>query len=79
VGPYDLQDFFLHHLIRRGGKPGKVLRLAEYVYGDEYDHETLVKWLRSYYVRLFLPAVQAFLHRGRARRRRPDFFPAGRA
>ncbi len=53
VGPYDLQDFFLHHLIRRGGKPGKVLRLAEYVYGDEYDHETLVKWLRSYYVRLF--------------------------
>jgi len=53
VGPYDLQDFFLHHLVRRGGKPEKVLRLAEYVYGDEYDHETLVKWLRSYYVRLF--------------------------
>lgn len=53
VGPYDLQDFFLYHLVLRGGSPGKVLRLAEYVYGDEYDHETLVKWLRSYYVRLF--------------------------
>lgn len=53
VGPYDLQDFFLYHLVIRGGSPDKVLRLAEYSYGDEYDHETLVKWLRSYYVRLF--------------------------
>ncbi|HBD86935.1 MAG TPA: NAD(+) synthase [Clostridiales bacterium] len=53
VGPYDLQDFFLHHLVRRAGRPEKVLRLAEYAYGDRYDRDTLIKWLRSYSVRLF--------------------------
>ena len=28
VGPYILQDFFLYHMIMRGGSPAKVLRLA---------------------------------------------------
>ena len=39
--------------IEPGTQPGKVLRLADIAYGDEFDHETLKKWLRSYCRRLF--------------------------
>ncbi len=53
VGPYNLQDFFLYYLVEQGFTPGKVLRLADIAYGDEFDHETLKKWLRSYCRRLF--------------------------
>ncbi len=53
VGPYNLQDFFLYYLVENGFTPGKVLRLADIAYGDEFDHETLKKWLRSYCRRLF--------------------------
>ena len=53
VGPYILQDFFLWHMIMRGGSPEKVLRLAEHAFADEYDRETLIKWLHSYCRRFF--------------------------
>lgn len=53
VGPYNLQDFFLYYLVEKGFTAGKVLRLADIAYGDEFDHETLKKWLRSYCRRLF--------------------------
>ena len=53
VGPYNLQDFFLYYLVEQGFTAGKVLRLADIAYGDEFDHETLKKWLRSYCKRLF--------------------------
>jgi len=53
VGPYNLQDFFLYYLVDHGFAPEKVLRLADIAYGDEFDHATLKKWLRSYCRRLF--------------------------
>ncbi len=53
VGPYELHDFFLYHLIRRGCEPRKVLRLAEYAFADTYNHETIVKWLRTFISRFF--------------------------
>ena len=53
VGPYNLQDFFLYYLVDHGFAPEKVLRLADIAYGDEVDHATLKKWLRSYCRRLF--------------------------
>ena len=53
VGPYNLQDFFLYYLVDHGFALEKVLRLADIAYGDEFDHATLKKWLRSYCRRLF--------------------------
>ncbi len=53
VGPYELHDFFLYHLIRRGCEPRKVLRLAELAFGGVYDHETILKWLRTFIRRFF--------------------------
>ena len=53
VGPYQLHDFFLYYAVRWGFSPGKILRLAQYALGQEYDRETLLKWLNNFYRRFF--------------------------
>ena len=53
VGPYDLHDFFLYHLIRCGFVPEKVLQLATHAFADEYDRDEIVRWLRVFCHRFF--------------------------
>ena len=53
VGPYELHDFFLYQVLRRGFAPRKVYRLACYALGDTYDDETILRWLRTFYRRYF--------------------------
>ncbi len=53
VGPYELHDFFLYHMLRRGSSPDKIFRLAKYALGDRYDDETINKWLKTFCRRFF--------------------------
>ena len=53
VGPYELHDFFLYYAVRWGFPPRKVFRLAAYAFGDRYDRETVLKWLKNFYRRFF--------------------------
>jgi len=53
VGPYELHDFFLYQVLRRGATPRKVYRLACYALGDVYDKETILVWLKVFYRRFF--------------------------
>lgn len=53
VGPYELHDFFLYHMMRYGEEPEKVYRLAKYAFRGAYDDETILKWLRTFYWRFF--------------------------
>lgn len=53
VGPYELHDFFLYYGIRWGFEPKKVYRLARYAFGEDYDKETVLKWLKTFYRRFF--------------------------
>lgn len=53
VGPYELHDFFLYHLVRRMAKPSKILRLAILAFQGVYDGETIEKWLRVFLKRFF--------------------------
>lgn len=53
VGPYELHDFFLYEVLRRGSSPRKVYRLACYALGDTYDSATILKWLKVFYQRFF--------------------------
>ncbi|MDR0951352.1 MAG: NAD(+) synthase [Oscillospiraceae bacterium] len=53
VGPYELHDFFLYRLIRRGEPPRKVLRLAALAFAGVYDEETIARWLRVFVRRFF--------------------------
>ncbi len=53
VGPYELHDFFLFHMIRRGSEPKKILRMAGHAFAGEYDADTILKWLRIFIRRFF--------------------------
>lgn len=53
VGPYELHDFFLYYIVRWGFSPNKVLRLAEYAFGEKYNHMVILKWLEKFYSRFF--------------------------
>lgn len=54
VGPYELHDFFLYHILHNAYRPAKVLWLAEQAFSGEYDRETLLKWLKNFYRRFFI-------------------------
>ncbi len=53
VGPYELHDFFLYYVMRFGYEPKKLYRLTKYVFNDEYDDDTILKWLKNFYKRFF--------------------------
>ncbi len=53
VGPYELHDFFLYHIMRFGYKPSKVFFLAKTAFKDIYDEEVIYKWLNNFYRRFF--------------------------
>jgi len=69
IGPYEINDFFLHHIIRYGQKPSKVAFLAYHAWKDantglwpadfpeakknEYDLPTIRKWLEKFLWRFF--------------------------
>jgi NAD+ synthase (glutamine-hydrolysing) len=53
VGPYELHDFYLYHMLRYGTPPAKLYRLAKQALGGTYDDETLKKWLKIFVRRFF--------------------------
>ncbi len=69
VGPYELNDFFLHHVIRYGQRPGKVAFLAWHAWKareeglwpagfpaegrSEYSLATIAHWLDKFCARFF--------------------------
>ena len=53
VGPYELHDFFLYHMIRRGSSPAKIFRTAQTAFDGVYDSETIKRWLRTFCRRFF--------------------------
>ncbi|MFC2821484.1 MAG: NAD(+) synthase, partial [Spirochaetales bacterium] len=53
IGPYELHDFFIYHVLRWGSSPSKVYRLACYAFEGEYDEGMILKCLRTFYKRFF--------------------------
>ena len=69
IGPYNLQDFTLYHVLRRGARPSKIAFLAEKAWSDAsvgswpvgfpeedkvaYSLEEIVKWERLFLWRFF--------------------------
>ncbi|MDR2685081.1 MAG: NAD(+) synthase [Prevotellaceae bacterium] len=52
IGSYDLHDFFLYYFLRFGFSPQKILFLAKNAF-ENYDGETLKKWLKVFIHRFF--------------------------
>jgi NAD+ synthase (glutamine-hydrolysing) len=53
VGPYELHDFFIYHMLRWGSSPSKIYRLARYAFDGRYPDQVILKWLRTFYRRFF--------------------------
>lgn len=53
VGPYELHDFFLYHLLRTGAGPAKGLALARLAFGEDYPMRELKRWLRVFLERFY--------------------------
>jgi NAD+ synthase (glutamine-hydrolysing) len=69
IGPYELHDFFLFHVLRSGQPPSKVAFLAWQAWHDvgkgswpahfpdslkhQYDLATIARWLELFLVRFF--------------------------
>ena len=53
VGPYELHDFFLYHMLRLGFTPAKIYRLARIAFAGTYDDDFILKWLKTFYHRFF--------------------------
>jgi NAD+ synthase (glutamine-hydrolysing) len=48
IGPYELHDFFLYHLVRWGDAPEKISHLARLAFVGVYDGATIDKWLNTF-------------------------------
>ena len=53
VGPYELHDFFLYHILRRGCTAEKTCRLALRAFDGRYDEKTITRWLQTFCRRFF--------------------------
>lgn len=53
VGPYELHDFYLYYMMRFGFCPSKIYAMAKIAFKDKYDHETILKWMKTFYRRFF--------------------------
>ena len=48
VGPYELHDFFIYHLIRNNSNIEDIYHMAINAFENKYDKETILKWLKFF-------------------------------
>ena len=53
VGPYELHDFFIYHVLKLGYNPKKLYRVAKAAFAGIYAGEIILKWLNTFYRRFF--------------------------
>lgn len=54
VGPYELNDFFLFHVLRFGMTPEKIFYLAKHAdFDGSYSDQEILKWLKLFVRRFF--------------------------
>jgi len=53
VGPYEVIDFFMYHMISSGFGPAKIIELALHAFGEKYSRKMLKTMLGNFYRRFF--------------------------
>lgn len=53
VGPYELHDFFMYHVVRGGITPEKLFRLAKLAFDGEYTDDIILHWMYIFTKRFF--------------------------
>ncbi len=53
IGPYELHDFFMYHMLRYGAPPDKIMFLAGIAFEGKYDYAVIKSWLKMFLRRFF--------------------------
>jgi NAD+ synthase (glutamine-hydrolysing) len=53
VGPYELHEFFLYHILRSGWDKDTLLSIATNTFSDTYSIPEIKKWMNVFYKRFF--------------------------
>ena len=53
VGPYELHDYFIYHMLHAGLSPKEIYESAKYDFNGVYDNKTILGWLRVFVRRFF--------------------------
>jgi NAD+ synthase (glutamine-hydrolysing) len=53
IGPYELHDFFLYHMLKYGAEPDKILHMATMAFKGTYSRPLIRKWLTVFIKRFF--------------------------
>jgi NAD+ synthase (glutamine-hydrolysing) len=53
IGPYELHDFFLFHVVRYGARPAKVFALACHAFAGEHAPAAIARWFEVFLRRFF--------------------------
>jgi NAD+ synthase (glutamine-hydrolysing) len=53
VGPYRLNDFFLHHFLTVAAGPESLLKAAQSAFGEEYGKDELIRSMGNFFTRFF--------------------------
>ena len=72
VGPYELHDFFLYHMMRFGSSPAKIFRLAKYALRRGLYRRYNTSLAENVRQTLLHPAVQTLLYARRTEGRNRD-------
>lgn len=54
VGPYELHDFFIYHMIKYGFRPSLIYTRALLTFKEKYADEEIKHWLKTFYRRFFM-------------------------
>ena len=53
MGPYELHEFFLYHILRSGWDKDTLLSIATNTFSDTYSIPEIKKWMNVFYKRFF--------------------------
>ena len=62
VGPYELHDYFLYHMLSGGATPEKIERMARHSFKDTYDADVIHRWLGVFLRRFFTQQFKRSCH-----------------
>lgn len=62
VGPYELHDYFLHHMLSGGASPEKLERMACLSFAGVHDAKTIRHWLGVFLRRFFTQQFKRSCH-----------------
>ena len=57
VGPYELHDFFIYHMVRFGDEPCKLYKKTKLAFKDKYDKETIKKMVTLILLAFLQPTI----------------------